>query len=59
MSQTRNPIPILPSFSRMLRLTHPNREDAIAFIILSGLAVLVFRAAEGAVAPLSTCISSR
>lgn len=54
MSQTRNPIPILPSFSRMLRLTRPNREDAIAFIILSGLAVLVFRAAEGAVAPLST-----
>lgn len=51
MSQTRNPI--LPSFSRILRLTRPNREDAIAFIILSGLAVLVFRAAEGAVEPLS------
>ncbi|MCW1985096.1 UNVERIFIED_ORG: NitT/TauT family transport system permease protein [Sphingomonas sp. R1F5B] len=44
----------LPSFSRMLRLTRPNREDAIAFAILSGLAVLVFRAAEGAVAPLSS-----
>ncbi|MDE1918509.1 MAG: ABC transporter permease subunit [Sphingomonadales bacterium] len=54
MSQTRNPIPILPSFSRMLRLTRPNREDAVAFIILSGLAVLVFRAVEGAVAPLSS-----
>lgn len=37
----------------MLRLTRPNREDAIAFIILSALAVLVFRGAEGAVAPLS------
>ncbi|MFV4701593.1 sulfonate ABC transporter permease, partial [Mycobacterium tuberculosis] len=38
----------------MLRLTRPNREDAIAFVILSGLALLVFRAAEGAVAPLSS-----
>ena len=53
MSPDKNPIAILPSFSRMLRLTRPNREDAIAFIILLGLAVLVFRAAEGAVAPLS------
>lgn len=44
----------LPSFSRMLRLTRPNREDAIAFILLSGLAVLMFRAAEGAIAPLSS-----
>jgi NitT/TauT family transport system permease protein len=44
----------LPSFSRMLRLTRPNREDAIAFVILSGLAVLVFRTAEGVVAPLSS-----
>jgi len=50
MRQTLNP---LPSFSRILRLTRPNREDAVAFIILSGLAVLVFRAAEGAVEPLS------
>jgi NitT/TauT family transport system permease protein len=38
----------------MLRLTRPNREDAIAFIILGGLALLVFHGAEGAVAPLST-----
>ena len=37
----------------MLRLTRPNREDAIAFAILSALAVMVFRAAQGAVAPLS------
>lgn len=44
----------LPSFSRMLRLTRPNREDAIAFVILSALAVLVFRTAEGVVAPLSS-----
>ncbi|NKJ43085.1 ABC transporter permease subunit [Novosphingobium sp. SG720] len=44
----------LPSFSRMLRLSRPNREDAIAFAILSGLAVLVFRTAEGVVAPLSS-----
>lgn len=54
MSQARNRPPVLPSFSRMLRLTRPNREDAIAFVILSGLALLVFRAAEGAVAPLSS-----
>ncbi|MDE1917326.1 MAG: ABC transporter permease subunit [Sphingomonadales bacterium] len=54
MSPDKHPIAILPSFSRMLRLTRPNREDAIAFIILTGLAVLIFRAAEGAVAPLST-----
>ena len=44
----------LPSFSRILRQTRPNREDAIAFAILSGLAVLVFRTAEGVVAPLSS-----
>ncbi|WP_226019250.1 ABC transporter permease subunit [Novosphingobium sp. FKTRR1] len=54
MSPDKHPVAILPSFSRILRLTRPNREDAIAFIILSGLAVLIFRAAEGAVAPLST-----
>ena len=44
----------LPSFSRILRQSRPNREDAIAFVILSGLAVLVFRTAEGVVAPLSS-----
>ena len=54
MSPDKNPLRSLPSFSRMLRLTRPNREDAIAFVILSGLALLVFRAAEGAVAPLSS-----
>ena len=53
MSQDKTPNHTLPSFSRMLRLTRPNRQDAIAFIILSGLAVLIFRAAEGTVAPLS------
>jgi len=37
-----------------MRLTRPSREDAIAFVILAGLGVLFFRAAEGAVAPLST-----
>ena len=54
MSPDKNPIPILPSFSRMLLLTRPNREDAIAFVILSGIALLVFRGAEGAVEPLSS-----
>ena len=54
MSPDKNPFRSLPSFSRMLRLTRPNREDAIAFVILSGLAVLLFRGAEGAVAPLSS-----
>ena len=54
MSPDRNPTRPLPAFSRMLRLTRPSREDAIAFIILAGLGVLFFRAAEGAVAPLSS-----
>ena len=40
-------------FSRMLRLTAPNRADAIAFILLVGLAMLVFRGAEGIAEPLS------
>lgn len=44
----------LPAFSRMLRLTRPSREDALAFIILAALALLVFRGAEGAVQPLSS-----
>ena len=54
MSPDRNPARPLPAFSRMLRLTRPSREDAIAFVILAALAALFFRAAEGAVAPLST-----
>ena len=54
MSPDRNSARPLPAFSRMLRLTRPSREDAIAFVILAGLGVLFFRAAEGAVAPLST-----
>ena len=40
-------------FSRMLRLTAPNRADAIAFVLLVGLAMLVFRGAEGIAEPLS------
>ena len=44
---------VLPSFSRMLRLTKPNRADAIAFVILAAFALLVFRGAEGAVEPLT------
>ena len=40
-------------FSRMLRLTAPNRADAIAFVLLTGLAMLVFRGAEGIAEPLS------
>jgi NitT/TauT family transport system permease protein len=54
MSPDKQPIRPLPAFSRMLRLTKPNRADAIAFVILAGLALLVFRGAEGAVQPLST-----
>jgi NitT/TauT family transport system permease protein len=53
MSPDRNSARPLPAFSRMLRLTRPSREDAIAFVILAGLGVLFFHAAEGAVAPLS------
>ena len=37
----------------MLRLTRPNQADAIAFVVLSGLAVLVFQGARGAVEPLA------
>ena len=44
---------VLPSFSRMLRLTKPNRADGIAFVTLAALALLVFRGAEGAVEPLA------
>lgn len=41
------------SYSRILRLTQPNRADALAFVLLAGLAVLVFRGAEGVGEPLS------
>lgn len=40
-------------FSRMLRLTAPNRADAVAFVLLTSIAMLVFRGAEGIVEPLS------
>lgn len=53
MSPERNPARALPAFSRMLRETRPNREDAIAFVILAALALLVFRGAQGAVQPLA------
>ncbi|NKJ01674.1 ABC transporter permease subunit [Novosphingobium sp. SG707] len=54
MSPDKKPLPVLPSFSRMLRLTRPSREDAMAFVIFAGLALLVFRAGEGMVEPLSS-----
>ena len=43
----------LRPFSRILRLTTPNRADFIAFLLLAGLAVLVIRGAEGISQPLS------
>ncbi|NML96152.1 ABC transporter permease [Novosphingobium olei] len=54
MSPDKNPARPLPAFSRMLRLTKPNREDGIAFVILGSIALLFFRGAEGVIAPLST-----
>ena len=54
MSPEKQPPRVLRSFSWMMSLTTPNRADAIAFVILAGLALLVFRGAEGAVQPLST-----
>jgi NitT/TauT family transport system permease protein len=53
MSTEKQPLRVLPPFSRMLRLTKPNRADGIAFVILAALALLVFRGAEGAVEPLA------
>lgn len=53
MSIEKQPLRVLPPFSRMLRLTKPNRADGIAFVILAALALLVFRGAEGAVEPLA------
>ncbi len=43
----------LRAYSRILRLTRPNRADAIALGLLAGLAALVFRGAEGVAEPLS------
>jgi NitT/TauT family transport system permease protein len=37
----------LRPFSRMLRETAPNRADVIAFLLIAGAAVLLFRGAEG------------
>ena len=53
MSSTIEGARTLPPFSRMLRLTRPNSADAVAFVILASLALLIFRGAEGAVEPLS------
>jgi NitT/TauT family transport system permease protein len=53
MSPEKQPLRVLPPFSRMLRLTQPNKADGIAFVILAALALLVFRGAEGAVEPLA------
>ncbi len=41
------------SFSRILRLTQPNRADVIAFVLLIGIAALLVRGAEGVAEPLS------
>jgi NitT/TauT family transport system permease protein len=54
MSPDRNSARPLPAFSRMLGLTRPSKEDAIAFVILAGLGALFFHAARGTVAPLSS-----
>jgi NitT/TauT family transport system permease protein len=41
------------AFSRILRLTRPNRADAIAFVLLLAIGILVVRGAEGIAEPLS------
>ena len=41
------------SFSRILRLTQPNRADVIAFVLLIGIAALLVRGAEDVAEPLS------
>ncbi|SFN82183.1 NitT/TauT family transport system permease protein [Sphingomonas sp. OK281] len=41
------------SFSRILRLTQPNRADVIAFVLLIGIAALLVRGTEGVAEPLS------
>src|SRR5579859_826238 len=40
-------------FSRMLRVTPPNAADLIAFVLLAGVAILIFRGAVGVAEPLS------
>ena len=41
-------------FSRILRATPPNTADAVAFLLLAGLALLVARGVSGVAQPLST-----
>lgn len=41
------------SFSRIFRLTQPNRADVIAFVLLIGIAALLVRGAQGVAEPLS------
>ncbi|MGK6320912.1 ABC transporter permease [Sphingomonas sp. DT-204] len=53
MSKEKSRVRALRPFSRMLRVTAPNRADAVAFLLLAGLAVLVIRGAEGMAEPLS------
>ena len=53
MQKFTNPAQGVRPFSRIFRLTRPNRSDAIAFVLLAGLAMLVFRGAEGVAEPLS------
>ena len=43
----------LRPFSRILRVTAPNRADIVAFLLLAGIAVLVIRGAEDIAEPLS------
>lgn len=43
----------LRPFSRMLRVTAPNRADIIAVLLLAGLSILVIRGAEGMAEPLA------
>ncbi len=53
MSTENQPARAMPPFSRMLRVAAPNRADAIALLLLAGLAALVFRGAEGIAEPLA------
>jgi NitT/TauT family transport system permease protein len=53
MREVRVPAGAIRPFSRILRVTPPNKADLIAFVLLAGAAVLVFRGAEGVAEPLS------
>ena len=53
MSAEKPPARAMPAFSRMLRLSAPSRADVIAIVLVAGLALLLFRGAQGVVEPLS------